>query len=225
MKIIAGDGCDGSGKSTQTILLRDYLNIDLGKKVEHYQMPGATEIGQELRKLVKSRKFPTAVLTERLMFAADTVQFFAEKVDTERERPDFAVIDRFSPFTDLIYGVASGLNEDWLLNLQETCKIVCPCDLLIIFKCSYETILERKGAMEKGNMVADRIEARGEVFMRHVVNGYNELARLVETLPYAELPEKWRKRAKKIAVVDANNDRVLVRDQIREIVTNEFFPA
>lgn len=226
MKIIALEGVDGSSKSTQSILLRDYLHYDKGFCVEHCQLPGATALGQELRRLVKSKKFPTAPLAERMIFAADAAQFFAEKIDADRVKPDYMVCDRWVT-SDLLYGTAAGIEESWLANLQEACSNVRQCDLLILFKIPFEVVQERKAMMRKLHEEECRIEGKGDEFMRRVARNYNILALLIEEYQAGGKPlsEVLTKRAKKYVVVDADQDRDVIRDQIREIVTKEFISS
>lgn len=235
MKIIALDGVDGSAKSTQSALLRDWLHMDMQRKVEHYQMPGATPLGQELRRVVKSKKFNTDKIAERLIFAADTAQFLAERVYAERERPDFMVMDRWSVICDLIYGSASGCDLDWLVNLQKAAAIVRQCDLLIVIACNYETIKERKELMAK-SMPAEncRIEAKGEEFMRKVCGLYNSIDTYCSHMNYPvplherNLPTKdllnhyVRERAKVIEVIVGDQTVEEVRDEIRIVVQATF---
>lgn len=226
MKIIALDAVDGAGKGTQCALLRDWLSIDLQRHVEHCQMPGSTPLGQELRRVVKSKKFNTDKVAERLIFAADSAQFFAERVDTDRPRPEFMVADRFSPICDLVYGSASGCDLDWLVNLQKAAGIVRQCDLLIILACNHDTIRERKEMMAKALPPENcRIEAKGDDFMRRVCSMYNSIqnypAQQIVSSAGA-LNELVRARAKTIEVIIGDQSVEEVRDDIRRVVRATF---
>jgi dTMP kinase len=48
---LALEGVEGSGKSTQALLLRDHL-LSLGHQVVHAREPGSTPLGERVRGLV-----------------------------------------------------------------------------------------------------------------------------------------------------------------------------
>jgi thymidylate kinase len=202
MPIVALDGTDGVGKSLICTLLHDHLHIDLKKKVSLYQMPGSTEIGQELRRLVKSKKYPLSPVAERLLFSVDTVQFFKEKL-ANRTPDEIVLMDRWSPITDLAYGLANGLPLDFMTDLQRIAGVVggpdsAICDLYIILQVPIEILEERRAGKEirTPHPWPDRIEAKGKEFMVRVGDAFNSLLSRSDLL--------LKKRAKHVAVVDAN---------------------
>ena len=161
MPIIALDGTDGSGKSTACTVLSDWLSIDKKLPVESYFMPGATELGRELRRVVKSKKFPASPVAERLIFMADSAQFIEEKINSGQTREKLIILDRANPCTDLIYGAASGLDLDFVDSLQRAAKTNFICDLYIIFRLPLEIAMQRKIKRANGQGEECRIEEKG----------------------------------------------------------------
>ncbi len=209
MPVIALDGCDGSGKTTQAKLLRDYLSIDLKLPTEHYIMPGATAIGQELRRIVKSKTYQTLPITERLLFAADTAQFMAEKLILDLAAGKWVVVDRWSPITDLIYGRVNGISLDFLDGLQKAANNNVVCDLYIVFRIPYEAAAERVSGLTRPQC---RIEAKGEEFLRKICAVYDGIGQFGANPP--RLDTMVFERCKKFFVVDAMQSVAKVKADI-----------
>lgn len=225
--MIGIDGTDGSSKSTQARLLYDWLSIDMKREAELVQMPGSTSLGQELRRLAKSRKYPTDVVAERLIFMADTVQFISE-FKARKDKPEFVIFDRFSPITDLVYSSTAGLSLEWMGRLQDiTCPDRYSLDLLMVFDIPFEVAHERKVAMSHPHLPQTkqpdegcRIESKGDEFMRKVSSSYSDMA--AESLFKAQGAVLWRmtrERAKKVERIDATQGITEIRDAIRQKIS------
>ncbi|NDQ57303.1 MAG: hypothetical protein GZ088_09555 [Acidipila sp.] len=176
--IIAVDGADCSGKSTALDLLYDKLTIDRGMstdRVKRVRHPGSTRAGQELRKVVKMPGLTIAPTAERLIFAADSVQFEAEFATFSAEG-GIVLCDRFNRITDFVYGQASGMQADWLIKLQDLVGLNLMADYYFVFQLPVEEILARQALRRKDTRQEHcRIEDNGDEFMRHVNDQYNSL--------------------------------------------------
>lgn len=226
MPIIALDGMDGSGKSTAVRVLHDWLSFDRKQDVEMHAMPGATELGAELRKLVKSKKYATDPWTERLIFSADNMQFFAEKLQNVPDNK-FIICDRWSQITDLIYGCAAGLDLGRLNALQKLSGII-PCDLYLVFKLSPAVAIERKNRRNEQDAKKNfgsatevcRIEEKGAEYLTRVGEEYNGLMK--ESHAGSILDMLVCDRALRIRSVDASVNLEGIHTQVKSIVYNEF---
>ncbi len=225
MPIIVCDGLDGSGKTTQSKLLYDFLSIDKKLDVELVQNPGGTELGAELRQLIKSKKYPTHKSVERLLFAADAAQLMREKLDHASPERWF-VMDRWAPITDLVYAMASGVDLQMVVELQRLAGLNIRCDLYIVFKLTYEISMQRKvgriatattsGGIQNG---ACRIEDKGSDFLRRVEALYQSINRPGEmTSQDHDLNRLVEDRAEFIRSVDASKSPLEVAQQVRRAV-------
>lgn len=88
------EGGDGSGKSTQSALLVEWLEGQ-GRTVLVTREPGGTELGLELRDIVLHRRGDIAPRAEALLYAADRAHHIATKVRPALERGDIVVQDRY----------------------------------------------------------------------------------------------------------------------------------
>jgi len=91
---ITFEGGDGSGKSTQSALLTEWLQA-AGHPVVVTREPGGTDLGLELREMVLHRRGEIAPRAEALIYAADRAHHIATKVRPALERGDIVVQDRY----------------------------------------------------------------------------------------------------------------------------------
>ena len=70
------EGGDGSGKSTQSALLEDWL-VEQGRTVVARREPGGTDFGLEIREIVLHRRGHIAPRAEALLYAADRAHHIA----------------------------------------------------------------------------------------------------------------------------------------------------
>ncbi|MCI4318420.1 MAG: dTMP kinase, partial [Thermoplasmata archaeon] len=93
-RLIALEGVDGCGKSTQSRLLATSLGAELTFE------PGATDLGRELRTLLLGRSdLPVDPHAEALLMAADRAQHVAEVIDPALRVGRWVVTDRYSAST------------------------------------------------------------------------------------------------------------------------------
>ena len=88
------EGGDGSGKSTQSALLTDWLT-EQGHTVVHSREPGGSDFGLEVRELVLHRRGHIAARAEALLYAADRAHNIATVVRPALERGDVVIQDRY----------------------------------------------------------------------------------------------------------------------------------
>jgi len=104
------EGGEGSGKSTQSRLLRDALTA-AGCTVRLTFEPGDTAVGRELRRIVLSPE--TGVLDDRceaLLYAADKAEHVATLVRPALERGEVVVTDRYVDSTLAYQGAGRSLD-------------------------------------------------------------------------------------------------------------------
>lgn len=171
---IALEGPDGSGKSTITKLLEDYLK---DKNINHIvtREPGGTLIGEDIRDLILDTK-NTAMSpeTEALLYAASRGQHVHEKIVPAIKEGKVVLCDRFILSSLAYQGVGRGLGIEKVKAINDfAIKDVYP-DLILFFHIDPEVTLKRKTS--KNN--ADRLEKEGNDFHNRVYNGYMELIKM-----------------------------------------------
>lgn len=190
MKIIAIEGIDASGKETQSKLLYESL-LAMGFKVEYETFPRYDYPIGELIKKVLMGEYDINSEALHMMLEADRVDFMSHIKYLEEQGYDFLVLDRFT-LSNLAFGLAKGINLEWLTDLQE---VVRKPDLTFIMDITAETSMERKGE------VKDLHEQDGELLDK-ARQAYLALSRDSEN----------------IFVLDANDDMISIHRSILALV-------
>lgn len=191
-RLVALEGVDGSGKSTQARILAESLGALLTFE------PGATELGQALRHLVLDPAHAPDVRTEALLLAADRAQHVAQIVRPALDAGRLVVTDRFSASTLAYQGYGRGIPIDELRRLVDWATGGLEPDLTVVVDID-PPLARRRLAHQK----TDRLERLDEEFFSRVRNGYLELA--------AEDPGRW-------TVVDGSADVEAVAAAVRDVV-------
>lgn len=79
------EGPDGSGKTTQINLLKEYLSQN-GYECMITREPGGTEIGEKIRKIILNPQYKEmSPVTEMLLYAASRAQLISEVIGPDRK--------------------------------------------------------------------------------------------------------------------------------------------
>ncbi|MEM7141286.1 MAG: dTMP kinase [Actinomycetota bacterium] len=164
-RLIAFEGADASGKSTQARRLGALLDVAVT-----FQF-GATDVGGAIRSIVLD---PTNDhiddRTEALLIIADKAQHVAEIVAPALDRGETLISDRFTASTLAYQGYGRGLDLDLLRRTMDFATHGLEPDLTVLLDVDLEVARERLGDQ------IDRIEGAGAEFHQRVRNGYLELA-------------------------------------------------
>ena len=177
--LVAFEGGDGTGKSTQIGLLRDHLTA-LGLRVVVTREPGGTAIGERVREvLLDPGSAAMTDRTEALLYAAARAQHVAEVIVPALEDGAVVLCDRFIDSSVVYQGAGRGLGEPRVeaLNLWATAGVLA--DLVVLLDLDAEEGL-RRAVADAG---PDRLEAAGDAFHGAVRAAYRRRA--------AAEPHRW----------------------------------
>ncbi len=165
------EGGDGSGKSTQSALLVQWLT-DAGHSVLVTREPGGTSLGTELREIVLHRRIELGPRTEALIYATDRAHHVATKVRPALERGDIVVQDRYIDSSVAYQGAGRVLDGAEIRNLSLWATENLLPDLTILLD-----LHEDDGRARLAERTTyDRLEAEESDFHQRVRAGYLELA-------------------------------------------------
>ncbi|MHB8438264.1 MAG: dTMP kinase [Acidimicrobiales bacterium] len=166
-RLIAFEGIDGSGKTTQAQRLAQGTGALLTRE------PGGTALGRSLRKLLLEPS-DTAVdeRAEALLMAADRAQHVAEVLIPTLSSGRWVVSDRFSASTLAYQGYGRGIDILDLRALVYFATGGLEPDLTVLVDVPASVAAGRRQDNE-----VDRFEALGTDFLERVRQGYQELAR------------------------------------------------
>jgi dTMP kinase len=166
------EGIEGSGKSTQTKLLADYLS-DQGHKVINTVEPGGTDIGIKIRKLLLAPGNHMDPLTELLLYYSSRAQLVREVIYPAILEDTVVVTDRFTDSTVAYQGYARGIDPAIIDSLNE---IVVP-DLKPYFTFLLDLDVEEGLRRNRNAKKEDRFELETIEFHNRVRNGFFQIAK------------------------------------------------
>ncbi len=119
--LITIEGCEGSGKSTQSKLLKQYLeNKQL--KVVLTREPGGSKTAEKIRNILLSPKNTISPICELMLYESARAQHFQEIIKPYLEKGYIVICDRFTDSTIAYQGYGRKLNVAMIekLNLIAT---------------------------------------------------------------------------------------------------------
>jgi dTMP kinase len=165
-RLIALEGVDGCGKSTQAVLLSSAIGALSTAE------PGATQLGATLRTLALDPGLPAvSARAEALLMAADRAQHVAEVIRPALEAGRWVVTERFSGSTLAYQGYGRGLDLDELRRLVSWAADGITPDLTILLDIAPSFA---RGRLDPER--ADRLERLDAAFHDRVRDGYRALA-------------------------------------------------
>ena len=166
------EGGDGSGKTTQAELLREWLTGE-GRTVVRTREPGGTEVGVEIREIVLHHRGDIAPRAEALLYAADRAHHVATVVRPALERGDVVIQDRYIDSTVAYQGAGRVLEAEKVRGLSEWATDGLVPDLTILLDLDAAAA---RGRLDEARTRFDRLEAEASEFHDRVRAAYLALA-------------------------------------------------
>lgn len=186
-RYICVEGVEGTGKSTQCRLLKDYLEAR-GYKVLLTKEPGTSllPVTMELRGLMLDAQHDASltVLSRELISQAIRSIHMEKLVIPALENYDFIIQDR-GVLSGLSYGRACGNDLPWLIEMAQTVTgqgkdraLYNIYDSVLFFDGNASLGLQRAQQAKQEYAAGDAIEAKGNDFMETVKRYMHELKEL-----------------------------------------------
>lgn len=171
---ITFEGIDFCGKSTQVVLLANYLK-NSGKSVVTIREPGGTVISEKIRDILLDKKNKEMfVEAELLLFSASRAQLVREVILPKLKNGFFVLSDRFHDSSIAYQGYGRGINLDHVTKIQEFAIGTAIPDKTFFIDIPIEEMEKRKHQFTFESL--DRIEVSKNRFYEKVRKGYLKLA-------------------------------------------------
>ncbi len=159
------EGLDGSGKTTQAILLANKLSRTYS--VMCTAEPSHGKIGTFIREdcLYEERRLPTEA--EALLFAADRIEHMQNEIAPALAEGKLVICDRYV-YSSLAYQGSAGLSLDWIKTINA--RALEP-DFAIFIDVSPERVLERLQRKKSVMEILETQQKVREVYMKYVEKG------------------------------------------------------
>jgi dTMP kinase len=169
--LIAFEGGEGSGKTTQARLISIWLR-ELGYDVVTTYEPGATKVGMRLRALLLDTTHTgMSPRAEALMYAADRAEHVASVIAPALARGAVVITDRYVDSSLAYQGAGRNLPVDEIARFNRWATGGRVPDLTILLD------MDPIAGLSRRTRSADRLEAEPADFHRRVRAGFQALAR------------------------------------------------
>ena len=196
---ITFEGPEGSGKTSQIPILRDYL-VESGFRVFCTREPGGTSIGNQVREvLLANRNSEMHPRTEILLFQASRAQLVEQEIAPRLAQGEVVLCDRYADSTIAYQGYGHGVDLQQLRSIVGFATGGLIPDLSILLDLDVEIGLRRRH--EEGGI--NRLDAFALEFHQRVRQGYHELIK--------QEPHRW-------AIVDACQSLKRVQADLRRVI-------
>jgi dTMP kinase len=192
---IVFEGLDGSGQTTQANLLKDFLSSQGYKVVLTKEPTENSEAGKKIRAALDQKiSFPHKTLQE--LFAQDRREHLENSIIPALKTGKCVISDRYF-FSSFAYGTASGIDLNWLIQLND--EFLMP-DFTIILKVRPEICIERIEKRGEGKTLFEKIDRLQKVW---------------------EIYEKLPSRFENVFIIDGEKTVEEVFQTVKEIVRSK----
>jgi dTMP kinase len=176
-RLIAFEGVEGAGKSTQLELLRQALEgrrgdppVDRSREVVVTREPGGTPAGERVRALLLDPEVELHPRTEALLFAAARAELVERVIRPALERGAVVLCDRYLDSSLAYQGGARGLGRGPVEQVNRFATGGLLPDLVVLLD------LDPAAGLRRRARDPDRIEAQDLDFHRRVRDAFLDLA-------------------------------------------------
>ena len=125
MKFITFEGIEGSGKSTQIELLKNFFK-ERSLEVVFTKEPGSSKIGSYIREILLNKNNSILPYTELFLILADRIQHVHEIIEPELKAGNIVVSDRYIESSIAYQGQREGLDKEEIINFIEKLNLPVP---------------------------------------------------------------------------------------------------
>lgn len=201
-RLIAFEGTEGAGKSTQITSAAEALRRD-GYRVEVTAEPGGTPLGAQLRQMLLHAKEAPVPLAELFLYLADRAQHIGQLIAPALAEGALVLTDRFSASTIAYQGYGRGLDLAAVTEADAWARGGLRPHRTVLLDCPVRVGLQRARG-------PDRFHAELEAFHERVRRGFHAQA--------AADPAGWR-------IVDATQVESAVHADVLAAIRSCLEPA
>ncbi|AGC68231.1 thymidylate kinase Tmk [Thermoclostridium stercorarium subsp. stercorarium DSM 8532] len=169
---ITFEGGDGSGKTTQVKLLKEYI-AGKGIEVVTVREPGGVPVSEKIREIIlDSKNTEMDNITEMLLYAASRAQLVSQVIIPALDSGKCVICDRFVDSSYVYQGIARGMGMDMVKAINDIATRKLVPDITFFMDVEPMTALKRRLGISE----PDRLEREDISFHDKVYRGYVMIA-------------------------------------------------
>ncbi len=197
--LITFEGIEGSGKSTQANLLKDFLS-DKGYTVTVTREPGWGQLGTLIRTIIlEERDLVLAPMAELFLFCADRAQHVKDFIEPKLKNGEIVICDRFYDSTIVYQGYGRKLDMRLVNKAAKASALDISPDLTFLLNLPVREGLSR--LKERGSIT--KMDEEPLEFHEMIRQGYMLIA---------------RREPERIKNINADRDISAVHEEVRALV-------
>ena len=175
---ITFEGGEGTGKSTQALILAEWLKKQSINAVLTRE-PGGSPGAEIIRNLLVTGSVDRwSVMSEVLLMYAARADHWENTIKFALQQGSWVLCDRFADSTVAYQGYGRGVNKEFLELLYQNIVGTTKTDLTFVFDLDVKEGLKRANArMEGETIVEGRFEAMDIDFHQRIRDGFLEIAK------------------------------------------------
>lgn len=168
------EGGDGTGKSTQAKLIKEYIENKYNKSVVLTREPGGVDTAEMIREIILNQDIDP--ITEALLFASARREHLVKKVIPALNEDKIVICDRFL-YSSLAYqGHARKIGIENVYNINSYAVEDCFPDLTIMLDLNAKDGIDR--ILNNRTNEINRLDKEGLEFHSNVREGYKIVSEL-----------------------------------------------
>ena len=195
------EGCEGCGKTTQSELLKKYLESK-GLTVVLTREPGGSIVAEQVRNILLNPNFNVAPYCELMLYEASRAQHLEDIIKPNLKKGHIVICDRFTDSTLAYQGYAMGIDKEVIKKLNNIATSGLKPDLTVYLDINPNKGIKKAKSVNKGKLTGgDRIERESLKFHNNVRKGFLELVKKypnrIKKVKTSEVIEKTQKEINK----------------------------
>jgi dTMP kinase len=170
---ISFEGCEGSGKSTQSHALFNWL-ISQNLKTILTREPGGTESAEAIRNILLNKHIKLNSVSQLLLHMTARNEHIHDIIKPKLEENYIVICDRYIDSTRVYQGYGSGIPLKLINKLHEEVLNNLEPDITFVLDVPLELSLRR---INKKKNIDDRYENSDQIFHEKVAEGFRTIAK------------------------------------------------
>ncbi len=199
---ITFEGIEGSGKSTQAILVEEYLSAK-GLKVNLTREPGWGKLGELIRNvLLDDREIILDPFAELCLFCTDRVNHVKGYIKPKLDNGEIVICDRYHDSTLVYQGIGRDNERDLVAAMvMKSCLGVIP-DITFLLDLPVDCGLQRIRARKNKT----KFDSESVAFHKRVRDGFLQLC---------------KQQPQRIKLINADRQVEIIAEEIKSVIDNK----